>query len=141
MSYTLDLIVMSIGIIRLFQLVSKLIIFVYTHTLFSYICMYQFQLVYSFHTYIYDFHVLNLQLAHIYKSTKFMMKNKNFGSLCLPLISKCFNFIFVKFQLVSICFIIMTIFEPYRFWVSTLVYLVWFMKNIWFDFMFWRIFN
>ena len=52
MRYTLDLIVISIGIIGFFQLVSKLIIFVYTHILFSYICMYQCQLVYSFHTYI-----------------------------------------------------------------------------------------
>ena len=66
----------------------------------SYICMYQFHLVYSFLIHIYDFHVLNFQLAHIFKkSTKFMMENKIFGSLCLPLISKCFNFIFVKMSI------------------------------------------
>ena len=39
-----------------------------------------------------------------------------------------------------ICFVMTLIhehfYESYRFWVSTLVYLVWFMKYIWFGFMF-----
>ena len=55
MRYTLDLIVVSIGIIEFFQLVSILTFLVYSY-IFVYVCLhfkeYQFQLVSTFHTYI-----------------------------------------------------------------------------------------
>ena len=70
----------------------------------SYICMlHNFHNIncywYSLFIHIYNFHVLDLQLIHIFKSTKFMMKDKNIWSLCLHLVSICFNFIFVKFTI------------------------------------------
>jgi len=54
MRYTM--LVISIGIIELFQLVS-ILIFLYTHISFVYVCLlfqeYQCQLVSNFHTYIF----------------------------------------------------------------------------------------
>jgi len=63
-------------ILLLFQLVSLNhfnwyqfdSIFVYTHILFSYICMYQFQLVYSFFIHIYELFVLELKLFYMFKA-------------------------------------------------------------------------
>ena len=65
MRYTLDLIVVSIGIIEFFQLVSNLDILLYTHICFVlYICMHTLHIVsisigiYFIHTYIDDLFVL-----------------------------------------------------------------------------------
>ena len=92
MMYTLDLIVVSIGIIEFFHLVSILTFLVY-----SYICMYvcshfkeyQFQLVSNFHTYIC---FICAYYIHISLSTNLVYDDK----LELQL---CFNWF--SFQLVS----------------------------------------